>query len=97
MITKEELAARQQIIEELAAERAAEQEAMRDRKAKQIEQEAELKAEIALLKAGKEPAPDAFFRNKTMVSDWLRAQNLAPSSKEYMTLYKKYSKDLPIQ
>jgi len=94
---KLEVEAGEQILKELAEQRAAEFEALRDRKAKQLEKETELKAEIELIKRGKEPAPDAFFKTKVQVSDWLRSQGLNSSSKEYLTLYKKYSEGLPIQ
>jgi len=95
-LTKD-IQARQQILDELAKERTAALEAMRDKKAKQLDQEAILKAEIELIKRGKEPAPDAFFKTKVQVSDWLRAQGLASTSPEYKALYRRHSEGLPLQ
>ena len=93
---KTENEAREQVIAELTAQRAAELEEMRDRKAKLIEQEETLRAEIKMMQTNKDPDPNRLFRTKQDVSSWLIKSGLKPSSKEYLALYKKHSADLPI-
>jgi len=97
MDIKTENEAREQVIAELTAQRAAEIEAMRDRKAKLIEQEEALRAEIKMMQTNKDPEPGRLFKTKQDVSAWLLKSGLKPSSKEYMALYRKHSADLPIQ
>ena len=97
MDIKTELEAKEQIISELTAQRAAELEEMRDRKAKLIEQEETLRLEIKMMQSNKDPDPNRLFRTKQDVSSFLLKSGLKPSSEEYKALYRKHSKDLPIQ
>ena len=89
--------ARETAIMELEAERTAEIQNMLERQESLKTKEEALRAEIASLKSGKQPAPDALFRNKTQVSAWLVKQGLKPTSPEYKAMYKRYSEGLPIQ
>jgi hypothetical protein len=96
MDIKTENEAREQVIAELTAQRAAEIEAMRDRKAKLVEQEETCGPEIKMMQTNKDPEPGRLFRTKQDVSSWLLKSGLKPSSEEYRALYRKHSKDLPI-
>lgn len=88
--------AREIALKELETERTYEIQKMLERQDELKAKEDSLRAEIAALKAGKNPAPDSMFQNKRQVSQWLMDQGLKPSSPEYKVMYRRYSENLPI-